>query len=287
VRRLVLVAICLVAFASPAGAAGDEGELEEPEEPATDIVLENTELVITAAEPGTLEIVERRSPTPSGRRVFCGWFDINSQTIDFDIYEVIIGEVGQTYVFNCWYTGPWIDPLAGYPVAAQYPEPNDPPPGNVITASVAARHAVESIAFELPSVELSPARDQIVGVPSWFAITSELVYTEVTAEAGAVFATVRPAFDNVTWDLGNGDQLACTVDATTTWDPNAADGQTSACSYTYESSPDGDSFAGSATVTWNIWQVTNETSGAEVFWGTVTLTTDVTVAVTELQAAIR
>jgi hypothetical protein len=292
-RRLLLIAIALLALASPANAAGeapvvdDPDPPEEPDVPDTEIVLENTELVITAAEPGTLEIVETRNPTPTGRRVYCGWFDITSQTIDFDIYEVIVGEVGETYLFSCWYTGPWIDPLAGYPVAAEYPEPTDPPPGDVITASVAARHAIESISFEPPAVELSPAGEQVVGVPSWLAVTSELAYPEVTAEAGAVFATARPVFDNVTWNLGNGDQLACIADATTTWDPDAGDSQTSACSYTYQSSPDGDSFAGSATVTWNIWQITNETNGAEVFWGTVTLTTDLDIAVTELQAAIR
>ena len=43
-----------------------------------------------------------------------------------------------------------------------------------------------------------------MGVPTWLAVTSERDYASITANAGPLWATVRPEFRNVRWDMGDG-----------------------------------------------------------------------------------
>ena len=189
-------------------------------------------------------------------------------------------------MYHCWFTDPWVDGYPGYPVVTVY-DPAAAPPGPLITTPAAARFALDSIEFAAPSIVTSPAGTQVVGVPSWFAVDSALDYAPASAQAGPVWATVRPVFRDVTWDLGDGTRLVCTDDATTRWDPTGPADQSSECAHTFTRVEPGDQPASiAATVSWTIWQRTDRTAGRWEVWGTVALTTPAVLPVIDLQAVI-
>jgi hypothetical protein len=239
-------------------------------------------LVVTAAAPGTLALTDTPGAPYEGPRIHCAWFVLAIGGTTLDAVLVADPEVGTTYVYNCWFTDPWNDRYPGYPLVAIY-DPVVDPPGPLITTPVAARYALDSIQFEAPSVVTSPAGVHVVGIPSWFAVDSRLAYAPASAQAGPVWATVRPVFRDITWDLGGDDRLTCTNDAATVWDPTGPDSQTSDCTHTFTRTRP---TPVSATANWTIWQQTDRTAGAWVVWGTVSLTTPVTLPVIDLQAVI-
>ena len=287
-HRFPLVLLAVLALADPASASGsDDTHTEDPppppEEPTSDIEWENPTLIVTAATPGTLELT-RNPGHGSGPTIWCGYFTLVIDGTGYNDFVPVAPIIDETYLYICW-TKAYHLPYPGYPIVVTYPGPHVPP-GPVIVTEEAAQYAVDNINFQAPVVETAPASTHVVGVESWFAVTSQLDYAPVSAEAPPVWATVRPELRDVTWDLGNGDKLTCTTDATTRWNPDA-DGQHSDCTYAYESSPTGgDTFAASATITWTIWQNTDKTGGAWTTWGTVSLTTPFDIAVTGLQAVI-
>jgi hypothetical protein len=239
-------------------------------------------LVVTAAAPGTLALTDNPGAPYAGPRIHCAWFALAIGGTTLDAVRIAQPRVGTTYVYDCWFTDPWADPYPGYPLVAVY-DPVVDPPGPLITTPTAARYALDSIEFRPPSVVTSPADVQVVGIPSWFAVDSELTYASASAQAGPVWATVRPVFRDVTWNLGDGAGLVCHEDATTTWDPTGPDAQTSGCTHTFtEDGP----VPVSATVNWTVWQQTDRTAGSWVVWGTVGLTTPVDLSVVDLQAVI-
>jgi len=277
------------------GGAGPAGEIDgvddqtdppPPDAPETSTEWRDNSLVVEAAAPGTLSLTDNPGAPYNGPRIYCAWFDLVIDGDDIEANHITDPTVGERYVFNCWYTEPWIDPFAGYPIVTIY-DPVVDPPGPVITTPETARYAINSIDFEIPSIVTSPAGTHIVGVPSWFAVDSELGYSSASAQAGPVWATVRPEFRDVTWHLGTGDQLVCNRDAQRQWNPDAPDTQSSDCTYTYETGNRADSsMAVSATVNWTVWQQTDRTDGQWVVWGTVSLATTVDINVSELQAVI-
>jgi hypothetical protein len=269
-----VVALCGGIAASPA--AGQD--------PETTTTWRDDTLVVTAATPGTLALTTTPGAPYDGPLIHCGWFDLEITSTTVDLARPTTPTVGDTYVYNCWYTDPWADRYPGYPIVAVF-DPVVDPPGPVVTTPDAARFAVDSIRFEPPAVRTAPPAAHVVGVPSWFAVTSELDYAPASAQAGPVWATVRPVFRDATWTLGDGEPLVCTADATTLWDPEGPDGQSSDCAHAFESVPEA-SGAASVTIAWTVWQQTDRTGGDWVVWGTVQLTSPLDLTVVELQAAI-
>ena len=178
--------------------------------------------------------------------------------------------------------------IAGYPrVWDPTPTPGAQPPLiDLVELEIWARN---QLTFTPPTPQLSPAGDQFVGIASWLAVTSELDYAPISAQAGPIWITATPVFRNVTWDMGNGDQVTCTDDVTAVWHPDRPD-QTSMCTYVYESNGDGAVVETeiTATATWNILTATSDdpAGAAPRPSGTVSRSTTFTTDVRELQAVI-
>lgn len=177
--------------------------------------------------------------------------------------------------------------VAGYPIPFDPPpyDPIGPPP--IIDVVELAEWTVEQITFDPTVPELSPAADQVVGIPTWLAVTSQLDYAPVSAQAGPLWVTATPTFSHVDWDLGDGSApVRCVADAATTWNPDLGETeQSSECTYTYTENgdgPDGERLV-TATVTWNI---SVESSGATPPAAPATQSTTAAINVRELQAVI-
>lgn len=252
----------------------------------TGVVIVDDTVIVDAAYPGTLTITERPGVPYEGPRLWCAYFAlvVGGPTV-VDVVPVE-PEVGETYLWFCWEPGrhPIREPYSPtYPVVVTY-SPTVNPPGEVLTAADAAQYAINRIRFRSPEAALSPADRQIVGVPTWLAVTSQLDYDPVSAQAGPVWATVRPEFRAVTWRFGNGDELVCTDDATTVWRPHDPD-QTSACTHTFSTSGR-EPYRGSVEVSWTIWHRTHLDPTDWTVFGEVSLSAPVAFPVTELQAVV-
>jgi hypothetical protein len=277
-RTAVVVVVALLVSAVPAAAQ------DAPPPPDTTTVWEDTTLIVTAAAAGSLELTDSPGAPHDGPVIRCAWFSLRIRGTTLIAVQIAEPTTGDTYLYNCWFAHPWADRHPGYPIVAVF-DPIIDPPGPLITTPVAARHALASIEFERPGVVTSPPGIQVVGIPSWFAVDSRLDYAPASAQAGPVWATVRPVFRDVTWSFGDGDVMVCTADATTQWNPSEPDAQNSACTHTYRSAG-ADQLPLSATASWTVWQRTDRTAGAWEVWGTVSLTTSGAVTVIDLQAAI-
>ena len=295
-RRVLSVAlgfVTVLATASPAsGASSADDNLlsplaDPPEKPTTEVEQSGNTLIVSAGAPGTLTITESPGGGWSGPTIYCGWFDlvIGETSGNIAIVNATDPVVGDNYVLICWTASP-VEPISGYPIVVTFPGPATIP-GPAVSTGEAAQYAVNSIVFEWPAAELSPGSQQIVGIPSWLAVTSRLHYDPVSAEAGPVWATVRPEFRDATWDLGNGDIRTCVGDATTTWNLHGPTTQTSACTYTYEKVSGDTPYAAGVTINWTIYQLTDKSAGAWEVWGTISLTTSLSIDVGQLQATIR
>ncbi|MEM9465008.1 MAG: hypothetical protein AAGA90_06530 [Actinomycetota bacterium] len=235
-----------------------------------------------------MDIVTSVDPNPPvGDPIRCGFYEFVVDIIEFFPVPRDYAERIDNPIIHCWYDNgnfddPWNLPLPPYP---QPWDPTDDPPGDVVTHEEVSQFAADSIDFELPTPETSPTLDQVVGIPTWLAVTSTLDYPAVSAQAGNVFATVIPTFSHVVWTMGNGDEVTCTDDVATTWDADGGDDQTSDCTYLYESNGEGEPVTVRATVFWNLSRDTNETAGVEP-WITISQFADVVVNVRELQAVI-
>lgn len=283
-RRSHGFAVCLVLIVSATATAAG-GQDTAPG--GTDIDFNDGVLTVDAAYPGTIDVTTDPGVPYDGPRLRCGYFDVRlggHQVIDFVAAHPTIGD---TYLWSCWEPGhhPYLEPYDPiYPVVVVH-DPTVAQPGPAITTQTVAAYAVERIAFEAPVVATAPATNHVVGVPTWLAVANQLDYDAVAAQAGPVWAAVRPVFREVTWDLGNGDRRVCAEDATNIWSEDRGERQATECAYTFESADDGP-FLGSVTATWTIWQRTNREPTSWRIWGEVALTTPAAFAVTELQAAI-
>ncbi len=276
--RCLSIAVVLVLLSSTA-ASGDSLDGTEIEETTSG-------LLVTAGSSGSLATISNPGLPGTGPTIYCGWFrftgGFGSEVFDL-VGDRVNPIVGHIYALNCW-TDDRDDSYPGYPILRQY-RGSRKIPGEAVSTAEVARFAVAHINFEQPVVQLSPPRRQVVGVPSWLAVTSRLHYTEVSANAGPVWATVSASFRDVTWDLGNGASRVCTEDVAKVWDPTNSREQTSRCTYTYTRSS-GSPFAVTATVRWDIHQKTNLNSSWHR-WGTITRSSTVPVDVTQLQSSIR
>ena len=273
--RFISITVVLV-LALSTGASADGTNVEETVDG----------VVVTAGSSGSLTTTSNPGRPGTGPTIYCGWFHFTggfgSEVFDL-VGDPVSPIVGHVYALNCW-TDDLDDPYPGYPIIRQYPGRREIP-GEPVSTGEAARFAIAHIDFELPEIELSPPREQVVGVPTWLAITSRLRYDQVSANAGPVWATVWASFRDVTWDFGNGASRVCTQDVSKVWDSTTNQPQTSRCTYTYTNSS-GSPFNLTATVRWNIWQQTN-TNPSWHWWGTISRSTTIPLHVTQLQSAIR
>lgn len=249
-------------------------------------VITDTGFVVQASEAWALTLVDEPRSTPVGAWIECSHF--NSPSVDAPIEDLghpVIPWAGAALDLWCWHEPEHVV-VAGYPQIVLF-DPLEPVPGLVDVVDV-AEYAQSQIDFEPPASELSPSERQIVGIETWLAVTSELEYPDVSAQAGLAWATVRTRFRDAVWDLGDGSVLTCTVDATTRWDPiAAADQQASRCAHTYVGSSAVTGYPASVTVTWMLEWTNNQAPDVFVPWATLSLTTPVAVLVDQLQAAIR
>jgi hypothetical protein len=280
-RRFILTLVSIIAASTTApvnaagtgtgGGGGDSGAE----------IIDSTLLVWAGSES---DLVITGSPgSTGGRLILCSWHDIG-HAVDTPALGGVENLVeGHYYYIQCHFSDDQTI-VAGYPITASYVVGDMP--GIAADTAEVARFAVNHLNFESPLPVLSPAGDQIVGVETWLAVTSQLDYPSISADAGPVWATVRPVFRSVTWDMGNGDRVTCTREggATTVWNRNGSANQSSGCTYVYGANGDGE-FAVNATVTWDILQ-RNDQNPAEHPWGSLTLATTLTVPVRELQAVI-
>jgi hypothetical protein len=259
------------------------GSVLAQDDPPTSIEWEGNALVVTASAPGTLRLTDEPGAPFAGPVIRCAWFEVVVGGATLDIVHLADPVAGETYVYHCWHTHPWVDPYPGYPIVAVH-DPTAGPPGALITTETAARFALDSIEFETPEPVTSPPGASVVGIPTWFAVATPLDYEPASAQAGPVWATVRPIFRDTTWNLGEGTRVVCTADSTTRWRPSGPDDQHSACVHTFSATPTDP--AASVTVHWTVLQRTDRTAGAWIPWGTVSLTTPLDLEVIDLQAVI-
>lgn len=249
-------------------------------------VITDTGFVVQASDFASLIVVDEPRSTPVGVWIQCSHFAVASIDAPVDVVtDPVIPHAGAAYSLSCWYE-PDHDLVPGYPVIVLF-DPLEPVPGLVDVIDV-AEFAQSRLDFDSPAIELSPEVRQVVGVETWLAVTSELEYPDVTAQAGLAWATVRTTFREALWNLGDGSTLSCTEDATTTWNQTVPiDDQTSACVHTYVESSADAGYSASATVTWSLEWMNSEAPDGFVPWATFSLTTPLVIDVVQLQAVIR
>jgi len=278
VYRCLSIAVIVVLMSSTT-ASGDGID-------GTEITETVSGLVVTAGAPGSLALSSEPGRPGGGATVYCSWYHFSvvfGEYLFNPIGDSIWPQAGSTYLLNCWSSSP-ATPLPGYPRITQF-RGRDKIPGNAVSTADAAQFAINYLNFERPKIELSPRGEQVVGVPTWLAVTSRLQYDRASANAGPVWATVRASLRDITWDLGNGASRECTRDVSKVWNPANPQDQSSHCSYTYTNSG-GSPFNVTVTVRWRIEQRTN-VNPAWHRWGTITRSSSVSVPVTQLQSAIR
>ncbi len=255
--------------------------------PAADVSYNRGEVTVEASTPGSLRVVTRPGVRRDGVNIECEFYEWDGEILDF--VAVRPYERTLTYLLDCWISSPGVavedqPSISGYPKV--WPWSRRLPP-EVVNGWEAGEYALNSLNLEAPIPALSPQAEQIVGVPTWLAVTSQLDYPSATAQAGNVWATVTPSFVSAVWDFGNGETARCTADVATTWDPALTSAaQDSTCTHTFTVSSGDTPLNGSVTVTWSVWHTSNETAPGGAWWGNVSRTTPVTFVVRDLQAVI-
>ena len=144
---------------------GTETAAQEPP-----VVLGPDTVVVQAGLPGTLRLVD--APARSGPAARCGWYRLDVGEAAVLGVAAVRPSVGATYVLWCVHAASGAT-LAGYPTVAVY-DPLAPLPGSAVSSYDAALYALARIRFDAPVAELSPAADQVVGVPTWLAVEGTL-----------------------------------------------------------------------------------------------------------------
>ena len=178
--------------------------------------------------------------------------------------------------------------VTGYPRPVVHRRDGEDVPGTLLGGWEVADYAVGQLGLEAPEPVVAPPTVQIVGIETWFAVTSKLRgYPDSSAQAGSVWATVSAYFSEATWDFGSHGRLVCTADAGRTWDPSlSGDRQRSACTKVFETESGSGGLDATVTVRWRIYWRSSEHSG----WrrhDDFTLTTMVPLDVRQIQAVIR
>jgi len=122
------------------------------------------------------------------------------------------------------------------------------PPDAVDPAAVAAG-VLERMTIPLPAVGLSPNRDQVVNLPSWFWVSNWSALTG-TATVGGVTVIVTAQPRTARWTFGDGETSACAPGIA--WKIGADSAK--ACTHTWKrssASQRGETFPFNVTVTWD------------------------------------
>lgn len=241
---------------------------------------------VTAGHIDERRLTDTPGPRP-GRVVQCEFWEVFGTSLGEANPFPVAPIEGQLYELRCFVDGAM---LPAYPTFIIHDPPVIADPA-VSTDEITA-YAYRSMTFEAPTPAINPVADQIVGIPTWLAVTSRLDYPSVSAAAGPVWASVRPAIRDVVFTMPNGDTVRCgpATDMAVVWDEAAGDNQSSDCTYTFTENGenlDAGPVAAEiiATVTWDLYRQTN-LQPAERWWATHVETTVIPVTIRELQAAI-
>ena len=236
---------------------------------------------------GPVEIPDRyRPPT-----VVCLWYPVGTDPGGWGdpdgTVPVTLLLVGSMYTVDCHRVADG-SRVTGYPHHVVYEGIGDTVPGTLLGGWEVAEYAVGQLGLEAPEPVVAPPTVQIVGIETWFALTSKLRgYPDSSAQAGSVWATVSAYFSEATWDFGSHGRLVCTADAGRTWDPSlSGDRQSSACTKVFDTESGPGGLDATVTVRWRIYWRSSEHSG----WrrhDDFTLTTMVPLDVRQIQAVIR
>ena len=294
-RFIALAAVLVLGWATPAlanSSIDSGGEVDDSDAggtPDVDRQLSDDSATFMVSYREDLTVVTERGGRP-GSQAQCGFFDVETAdefSYAFTIVPTTPYERDTWFILHCWTPNgsPWGDGLPGFPIGYECCDPGMPGLTVVDDWDVAA-FAVANIDFTIPAFEVSPEAEQVVGIPTWLAVTSPIDFAPVNAAAGPIWATATPVFREAVWNLGNGDELSCTDDVAVVWQPGVDD-QTSNCTYTYITNLEGEPFAGEVTVFWDIYWESSELGGAgPQYWGEIEQTSAVEFNVRELQAAI-
>ena len=185
---------------SPAQAGVGEvadGNAEEPpdETPDVDRRLSVDSATFMLSYRDDLTVVSTQGGRP-GRQVQCGFFDVEAAdqfSYAFTIVPVTPYERDTWFILHCWEPGasPWANGLPGFPIGYLCCDPGMPG-GTVVDDYDVASFAVGNIDFTIPDFETSPEAEQVVGIPTWLAVTSPIDLAPVNAAAGPIWATATP-----------------------------------------------------------------------------------------------
>ncbi|MCQ3812856.1 MAG: hypothetical protein KTU85_00340 [Acidimicrobiia bacterium] len=282
-NRTIIILACVLAAALLWPQATTHGQGSD----GTEVTEVAQGIQVTAGTQGSLGLTTTPGRPGRGPTLYCAFY--NFQVTPEGVEPLYTGgpvhiQPNTLYLVNCW-TDRQDEPYAGYPITVVTGQ-RFSVPGAAVVESEAAQYAVEHLNLEVPKIVLSPPSQQIVGVPTWLAITSRVQYPTVSANAGPVWASVKAQFRSVTWDLGDGSPaLRCFGDFNKVWDRTTNQPQSSNCTYTYTHNR-GAPYKLRATVHWDIWQRTNSNQSWHL-WGPIRRSASISVPVTQLQSAIR
>lgn len=152
-----------------------------------------------------------------------------------------------------------------------------------------ARHALSRLVLPRPEISLSPSvsAPQLVGLPTWLWVEPVWwVSRSATASVPGVSVTATASPVTVRWSTGDGQVVTCEGPGTP-YEAGGDPGRSSPdCGYTYVRSSAGQpggTYELSATVTWEVTWSGNGVSGV---LPSLTSTTQLPVAVAEVQAVV-
>ena len=288
---LATLAAALVTTSDAVRAQSDDDAKEEVVEEETWITScgEVAGVCVHAAERRLLGPVE----TPDRNRpptVVCVWYpgghDLGGWDDPDGPVPVAFLNPGSLYTVDCHRVSDG-GRVTGYPRNFIYYGGEDVP-GEAVSGWDVSQYAVGRLGLEAPVAAVSPPARQMVGVETWLAVTSQLRgYSERSAQAGSVWATVRAFFADATWDLGPHGRLTCTADAARTWNPAlSGDRQRSDCTIVFDTGSGPRGLNATVTVRWRIYWLSSEHVG----WrrhDDYSLRATVPLDVREMQAVIR
>lgn len=283
-RLGLLILAALLTLRDPAAAQLGDDYFD----PGPGTEIDGSTVHVTAGHADDRRLTTRPGPGP-GRTIRCEFWEVLGGATDYVSPLPVSPVAGELYELRCFDDGA---SLAGYPLFLIYTPGGLPGPA-VSTDEITA-FAYSSMTFEQPIPAISPAAVQVIGVPTWLAVTSRLDYPEVSAAAGPVWASVRPVLRHVRFTMPDGGTVTCdrSSDMTHVWDPEGGADQTSDCTYTITSNGRGGADPARpveseivATITWDLHRRTN-LDPTEHHWAVHTETTTIPITVRELQAVI-
>ncbi len=254
------------------------------------IEIRGTSIVVDAAATSEgVRRVDRPRPADPARTIHCVFLDVPGFDTPIDGLRIARRPVARMlYQLWCWRGADSTTAVAGTPRLVVH-DPRDPVPlPGLVDAWDLTREAARRLDLPRPTIVLSPAADQLVGVDTWLAATGPLhpdpVTAAVTLQAGTVWSTAIPTFSHVDWDLGDGSHLRCTDPVDRVFDPRRPDAAPPTCRHLYQTAAPARTITATAT-----WAVSWRSSADPVTrpFGTVSRSNEVTVAVVELQSLIR